>query len=399
MTTDPTADPASNTDPSNAFLVACQGMGTTKADNDACDVAALKDFDSVRAGEGLGTMTLPGNFDTMAVPAQLLAISNIERVDRGLVAIGGLSTSLNSLAQTGADNDTDPEFANPCHCDAGGANWAAAGNSVLLDDFYWMYDDGLGSFNEDCTASDMSGCWGHRHDIIGGYDAPLVMGAAVTYGTADGTSMATEYVSGDTSDQVAAVVALSVAAVSVVADTAKVAHASVTAAATGASATLRAATTAGDAAWSVSPTSCVATTHQPCTLSIRFAPPRTGKNTALLTVVGPDGTHSVALSGTQGDPRLTISASKTHVKAHQRVTVVGVVRSHLARAAVARQLVELQRRGEGGAWHDIAKKRSNSRGRAGFRVRPTASTTYRLKALSSGNSDEGLSAPIRVVVD
>ena len=29
----------------------------------------------------------------------------------------------------------------------------------------WMYYDGPGGFNLDCTSSDSSGCWGHR-DII-----------------------------------------------------------------------------------------------------------------------------------------------------------------------------------------------------------------------------------------
>ena len=30
-----------------------------------------------------------------------------------------------------------------------------------------MYDDGPGSYNGDCTKGNMSGCWGHRDNILG----------------------------------------------------------------------------------------------------------------------------------------------------------------------------------------------------------------------------------------
>jgi hypothetical protein len=32
--------------------------------------------------------------------------------------------------------------------------------------YFWMYDDGLGSYNIDCTAQNTSGCWGHRNNIL-----------------------------------------------------------------------------------------------------------------------------------------------------------------------------------------------------------------------------------------
>jgi hypothetical protein len=147
-------------------------MGRSKADNDKCDAVALRDFDKARAREGLGPMRLPGGFDRLTVPLQLLAISDIERVDRGLLPVIGLSSHLDSLAQQGANDDQDPPFPNPFYGSSGGGNWAGAGNSALLDDFFWMYDDGLGSGNIDCTQSDRSGCWGHRHNVIGDYERP-----------------------------------------------------------------------------------------------------------------------------------------------------------------------------------------------------------------------------------
>lgn len=192
----PLSDPTSNTMPSQRFMAACGGMGTSKAANVRCDKAALKDFDAVRKKEGLGPMALPHDFTTLSVASQLLAISDIERVDRGRRAVKGRSTALDKLAVKGAKADTDPPFPNPCNCDGGG-NWAGAGNSVLLDDFYWMYDDGLGSFNGDCTQSNTSGCWGHRHNILNAYPTPVVMGAAVAYNTRFGTSMTEEFIGGN----------------------------------------------------------------------------------------------------------------------------------------------------------------------------------------------------------
>jgi hypothetical protein len=198
----PLADPTSNTAPSQRFLSACRDMTTSTAANRRCDKAALPDFDAVRKKEGLGPMALPRDFASLSVPAQLLAISDIERVDRGRRAVLGMTKSLNKLAQQGADNDQDPPFPAQFPGNSGGGNWAAAGNSVLLDDFYWMYDDGLGSFNGDCTQSNQSGCWGHRHDIINAYDARVVMGAAVAYNTHWGTSMTEEFIGGDANDKV-----------------------------------------------------------------------------------------------------------------------------------------------------------------------------------------------------
>ena len=31
---------------------------------------------------------------------------------------------------------------------------------------YWMYDDGAGTTNVDCTPTNQSGCWGHRENIL-----------------------------------------------------------------------------------------------------------------------------------------------------------------------------------------------------------------------------------------
>jgi len=197
----PVADPAHNATPSSAFWSACYGMGTSVAANRACDKPALVDFDKVRKSEGLGKLTLPGDFNELSVRAQLLAITDIERVDRHRRPVLGLSKPLDTLARQGAKADRDPYF--PSHgFSSGGSNWAGAGNSALLDDFFWMYDDGPNSGNEDCQHKGDPGCWGHRHNIINAYSPRLVMGAAVAYKTGTGTSMTEEFLGGDTAHKV-----------------------------------------------------------------------------------------------------------------------------------------------------------------------------------------------------
>jgi hypothetical protein len=404
----PLADPPANVAPSDAFLNACNGMTTSKAANDSCDAAARKDFDAVRAAEGLGPMTLPGDFDTLAVPAQLLAISNIERVDRGLRPVTGMSSSLDSLAQDGANNDDDPPFPNPFDGTYGGGNWAGAGNSALLDDFYWMYDDGLGSFNGDCTQADQSGCWGHRHVILHDYDAPLVMGAAVAYQTTWGTSMAEEFIGHDTSDQadveptwaqIAATLPVKVSAttLTVSADTGKTAHRTVTVSAA-THQTVDINVTAGSKSWSVSPDSCTLAAGGTCTLHLTFDPASSGRHDGTMTITAANGTRTVRLVGSQAAPRLAIAASQTRVRAGQGTTITGTVTAHIARTPVTGQLVQLDRRRGSGGWKPLLTKRSGPHGQVRFRRHPVSTTTYRLKALGSNDASEGASSRIRIAV-
>jgi hypothetical protein len=407
---DPLANPTSNTAPGNAFSAACSGMGTTKADNDRCDTAALVDFNAVRASEGLGPMTLPHQFDTLTVPLQLLAISDIERVDRGLVPVVGLSSTIDALAQQGADADDDPQFPDPFHGSSGGSNWAGAGNSVLLDDFYWMYDDGLGSPNGDCTQGDQSGCWGHRDDIIGnGYVAPVLMGAAVTYQTAEGTSMAEEFIGGDTSDSAdvtptwatisaSTPVSLSSTSARVSVDTRARGHATIVVTAPAGGARVQASVTSGSSAWTVSPRSCsLAASGDTCALHLTFNPPSSGAHNGSLLVVGPAQDQRVSLVGRQAPPRVAISPGPSHVAPHHIVTIAGVVTAGVAHTAVAHQLVALERR-HGSHWSKLAVSHSSAPGVVHFRLRPAATATYRLEALSASGIAEAPSASRRIRV-
>jgi hypothetical protein len=125
---------------------------------------ALGMIDYCRAHERVGPVTLPKNWSSLTQDQQMLVIFDLERIGRGLAPIIGLNSRLDSLAQTGADKHADPA-APSSGISAAGSVWAAA-SSTLGADYEWMYDDGPGGINEDCTRSDKSGCWGHRDNIL-----------------------------------------------------------------------------------------------------------------------------------------------------------------------------------------------------------------------------------------
>jgi hypothetical protein len=161
-----------NTSPSG--LYACNMASTTISSS--CLAGALRDFNGARAKEGLKALVLPSNFTSMSVPNQVFTLTNIERRDRGVSTFLALSSNLTSFVLTAANQALDPLF--PSWTREGGSNWASPKNSLWAF-FLWMYDDGIGSGNLECTSSNTSGCWGHRKNILAGYGAPRIMGVAV----------------------------------------------------------------------------------------------------------------------------------------------------------------------------------------------------------------------------
>ncbi len=180
-------NPAANLPPNPNFLSACYPHNESAT----CTSEELSATDNARASEGLGPMVLPSNFGSLSPVQQLFVITDIERVDRGLPPFVGLVDTLDADAAVGADGNFDPL---PTAMVAGtvatswASNWAENGNP-LGSNYYWMYDDGPGSGNIDCTAAGQPGCWGHRDNILSltssqrQYGGTLVMGAAEAYGT------------------------------------------------------------------------------------------------------------------------------------------------------------------------------------------------------------------------
>jgi hypothetical protein len=155
--------PTCNTDPGGAVCVA----------------AAVQYLDQARANLGQPPYQLPTTFVALSPDQQALVLSNLDRIQYGLPPIGGLTAGLNQDAAGGVQADNDPVASDP-HIDASTANWAGGYPNLPFAYGVWMYDDGPGSGNLDCTTATPSGCWGHRHDVLWdfGWGGPLAMGAA-----------------------------------------------------------------------------------------------------------------------------------------------------------------------------------------------------------------------------
>jgi hypothetical protein len=176
------APPSLNAQGTAAMEQACaQG---TAAD---CQLAVVWGIDQARAPEGVGPLHLPSDYDSLSVPDQLLVITDLERVDRGLPGFTGLSAKLDGLAEEGAITNSDP---NGPADRTWASNWAGGVTSALLADYDFMYNDGLGSPNVDCSKATPNGCWDHRLNILSDYGLHPSMGAAAT--KVDGVMSLTE---------------------------------------------------------------------------------------------------------------------------------------------------------------------------------------------------------------
>ena len=132
-------------------------------------------------------MALPSDFSTLSPAEQLFVLTDVERVDRGLPPVVGMVPALDTDAQNAAAANTDPT---PVSVPPGStviawaSNWAEAAGP-LGSNYNWMYDDGPGSGDVDCSAANPAACWGHRDNVLGfnasrvaASHGTLVMGAA-----------------------------------------------------------------------------------------------------------------------------------------------------------------------------------------------------------------------------
>jgi hypothetical protein len=129
--------------------------------------------------EGLAPLSLPTNWASLSDPEQGFVLMNLERLERGETPIVGISTTLDGYATEGADANTDPPVSFISD-GVGGGIWAS-GTFVAVGMPLYMYFDGPGGYNLDCTPSDTTGCWGHRDNIL---DAST--NSALAVGVADG---------------------------------------------------------------------------------------------------------------------------------------------------------------------------------------------------------------------
>jgi hypothetical protein len=393
-----TGDPPANRMLSQATLQACRAPAAQ-----ACATSALADLNAARAAEGVGPMQLPGDFGALSVPQQLLVLSNLERVDRGLVPVIGLSAPLDQDALTGAQNDADPQ-PTQFNGDAWTANWEGGYSSPLEADFAWMYDDGPGSGNIDCTAPGDPGCWGHRHDILWPLDSPAVMGAAEATGQF-GASQTELFVGGDrqtapgqadaplapTWAAIAATLPFAVSPASL-SFAPTVTSAPLTVSVSGETMSIAAVLPATAGGWSVTPTTCTVIAGSSCTFTVSAAPAATG-TAATLTLQGPNGSQQVAL-GKQGAATLRPGFTTRTITAGATATITGTLLQP-AGVGVPAQVMTLSRgRTSGPLWSAT----TTATGAASFRVTPQANATYWLAFAGNPTLTAASVGPIAILV-
>jgi len=145
-----------------------------------CETASLEAINNAHAIEGLAPMVLPADWSALSPSEQLFVATNLERTVRGLAPMSGMSIALDAAAVVGANGNTDASPPSGFYASHWTSNWAGGVGSPLEAVYLWMYDDGPGSPNAECQGGDMSGCWGHRDDILSSFTcSPCVMGAAV----------------------------------------------------------------------------------------------------------------------------------------------------------------------------------------------------------------------------
>lgn len=135
-------------------------------------------------------MTLPTNWSSLSPAEQLFVSTNLERTVRGLAPLSAMATSLDVAADQAASTGRDPEPPAGFPSTEWGSNWTSPLGNPLEADYLWMYDDGLGSPNVDCSPSNPTGCWEHyRNVLLPLACTPCVMGAAWETTSQGATSM------------------------------------------------------------------------------------------------------------------------------------------------------------------------------------------------------------------
>jgi IPT/TIG domain len=183
----PPADP-----PSNIPTALYDGSCYSASVDWECAAQSLFAINAGRASEGLGPMILPAGYLQMSIQEQQWVVTNLERGDRGLPVFAGLDPLANADADAGAAATTDPDFSAITGVGTAGAIWAGSSNP-LGSDVLWMYYDGPGGSNFDCMGDDMSGCWGHRNNILGDYVTANNLTPILGVSSAAGPSEAQEF--------------------------------------------------------------------------------------------------------------------------------------------------------------------------------------------------------------
>jgi hypothetical protein len=178
----PAGPPTINISSNIAFSPSPNNSACSSAPTGAtCTNDAIAALNHARAVLGIAAYNIPANFVSMTPSQQLLVLSNLDRAVFGLQQIAGLNSTLNTAAQQGVTNGGDPIGVDvgSAQWQTWGSNWASGYPNAAYTYYAWMYDDGLGSSNGDCTASNSSGCWGHRLNTLHNFGSNVQIGMGV----------------------------------------------------------------------------------------------------------------------------------------------------------------------------------------------------------------------------
>ena len=172
------ADPGANI-PLGSIPAGCSHESSAE-----CQQWLLSRLNAARATLGLPAYPLPSDFLSLSADRQIFILTDLDRSAYGYTPISGLNAALDEAAAEGVRNGTDPRPPSAESPWRGfGSDWASTG--ALLGYYLWMYDDGYPGPNLDCASPGASGCWGHRHVILGeglSLPQPEVLGVATNQG-------------------------------------------------------------------------------------------------------------------------------------------------------------------------------------------------------------------------
>lgn len=204
----PPRNPPKNIPPEPNFYAYCTPGALD--DTAPCNSKVLEAIDRARRTEPVGPLRFSlAKFLKLSVVDQLFTIADLERVSRGEPPMTALTLQMDKAAQAGAAADNDPTWSDRplsggAQVLAWGSNWAGGSESALGADDGWMYDDGFGGHNGNCTSPKAAGCWGHRDNVLGQWqgdltgcspaDSQLVMGTAYAKSSRWATSFAEIFV-------------------------------------------------------------------------------------------------------------------------------------------------------------------------------------------------------------
>src|ERR1700691_1520912 len=176
-------EPSQSLLPANSLLSSCH-EGDAGTDSNSLALQAIGHARQVL--EKMGGMTFSmAAYEKLTPAEQIFVTVNLERNQRGLAPAVVLTRSLDKIAQAGAQAGQDPSLGAVARRLPGGgqtaslgANWAGGWINALGSDYGWMYDDGPGGTNLDCTTARSAQCWGHRNIILGTFASHSACGGS-----------------------------------------------------------------------------------------------------------------------------------------------------------------------------------------------------------------------------